>query len=112
MNEIELILLLLVAVAALTPTARKLRVPYPVLLVTGGLILALLPIVPDIPLDPELIFLFFLPPLVFRAAFTTSIRDFRHYCAPFCPWRSGWYWLPLPSWPWSCTCCFPNSIGG
>jgi CPA1 family monovalent cation:H+ antiporter len=81
-NEIELILLLLVVVAALTPVARRLRVPYPVLLVVGGLVLALLPIVPDVPLNPELIFLVFLPPLVFRAAFSTSIRDFRVLLPP------------------------------
>ena len=54
MNEIELVLLLLVAVTALTPLARKLRVPYPILLVVAGLILALMPFVPDIQITPEL----------------------------------------------------------
>jgi CPA1 family monovalent cation:H+ antiporter len=82
MNEIELVLLLLVVVAALTPVARKMRVPYPVLLVVGGLVLALIPIVPDIQLTPELVFLLFLPPLVFRAAFLTSVRDFRLLLRP------------------------------
>ncbi|MEO8285159.1 MAG: Na+/H+ antiporter [Chloroflexota bacterium] len=77
MNEIELVLLLMVVVAALTPVARALRVPYPVLLVVGGLILALIPAVPGIELTPELVFLLFLPPLVYHAAFTTSVRDFR-----------------------------------
>ena len=72
MSEIELVLLLLVAVAALTPVARRLRVPYPILLVVGGLVLALIPIVPDIRITPELVFLLFLPPLVFRPAFITS----------------------------------------
>lgn len=82
MNEIELVLLMLVAVAALTPIARALRVPYPILLVLGGLLLALLPFLPDIQLTPELVFLLFLPPLIFRAAFTTSIRDFRALLRP------------------------------
>lgn len=82
MNEIELVLALLVVVTALTPIARVLRVPYPILLVLGGLILALLPIVPNIPLDPELVFLLFLPPLLYFAAFTTSIRDFRVLLRP------------------------------
>src|SRR6476620_1447757 len=82
MNEIELVLLLLVAVAALTPLARVLRVPYPILLVGGGLLLALMPLRPGIQLTPELVFLLFLPPLVFRAAFTTSIRDFRGLLLP------------------------------
>lgn len=82
MNEIELILLLLVVVAALTPVARRLHVPYPILLVVGGLVLALIPGVPDVQLTPELVFLLFLPPLVYRAAFTTSIRDFRALFRP------------------------------
>ncbi|MEO5951980.1 MAG: Na+/H+ antiporter [Chloroflexia bacterium] len=82
MNEIELILLLLVVLAALTPIARMLRVPYPILLVVGGLVLALLPIVPDLELSPEFVFLLFLPPLVYRAAFATSIRDFRSLLKP------------------------------
>src|SRR5215203_1529943 len=82
MNEIELVLLLLVVVAALTPVARKLRMPYPIMLVVGGLVLALLPVVPDIQLTPELVFLLFLPPLVFRAAFITSSRDLRHLLRP------------------------------
>lgn len=82
MSEIELVLLLLVAVAALTPVARKLNVPYPILLVLAGLILAVIPIVPDIQLTPELVFLLFLPPLVYRAAFTTSILDFRVLLRP------------------------------
>lgn len=82
MNEIELILLLLVVVAAVTPVARRLRIPYPILLVLGGLVLALLPIVPDLELSPEFVFLLFLPPLVYRAAFATSIRDFRSLLKP------------------------------
>ncbi len=82
MNEVELVLLLLVVVAALTPIARKLHIPYPILLVIGGLVLTLIPIVPDFPLDPDLVFLVFLPPLVFRAAFTTSVRDFRVLLRP------------------------------
>lgn len=82
MNEIELILLLLVAVAALTPVAAKLHIPYPILLVIGGLLIAISPITPGIELTPELVFILFLPPLVYRAAFATSIRDFRTLLKP------------------------------
>src|SRR3954469_3159805 len=82
MNDIELILVLLVIVTALTPVARRLRVPYPVLLVLGGVVLALIPAFPDIPLDPDLAFLLFLPPLLYSAAFSTSIRDFRRLLRP------------------------------
>ena len=82
MHEIELVLALLVAVAALAPVAQKLRIPYPILLVLVGLLLALIPAVPDIKLAPELVFLLFLPPLLYVAAFNTSIRDVRAYLRP------------------------------
>ncbi|HUS15440.1 MAG TPA: cation:proton antiporter, partial [Chloroflexia bacterium] len=82
MAEIEIILLLLVAVAALAPLARAVRVPYPILLVLGGLLLALLPFTPGIQLTPDLVLLLFLPPLVYSAAFNTSIRDFRQSLRP------------------------------
>ncbi len=71
-----LILLLLVVVFALL--ARKLRTPYPIVLVTGGLLLSLLPRVPEIRLKPELIFTVVLPPLLYSAAWTTSWHSFRH----------------------------------
>lgn len=82
MHEIELVLALLVVVAALTPLARFLRIPYPIVLVLGGLILALIPSVPSIPLDPALIFLLFLPPLIYSAASVTSVRDLRTLMRP------------------------------
>lgn len=81
-HEIELVLALLVAVAALAPAARMLRVPYPMLLVLVGLLLALIPGVPDVELAPDLVFLLFLPPLLYIAAFDTSIRDVRDYLRP------------------------------
>jgi monovalent cation/hydrogen antiporter len=82
MHEIELVLALMVAVAALATVARALRIPYPILLVLGGLLLALLPVVPDVRLAPELVFLLFLPPLLYIAAFDTSIRDVRALLRP------------------------------
>ena len=82
MHEIELVLALLVAVAALAPIARMLRVPYPILLVLVGLLVALIPGGPDVELAPDLVFLLFLPPLLYIAAFNTSIRDVRAYLRP------------------------------
>lgn len=82
MKEVELILALLVVVAALAPAARRIGVPYPILLVMGGLALALLPAAPEVELSPELVFLFFLPPLLYVAAFNTSIRDVRGLLQP------------------------------
>src|SRR5213593_756674 len=76
-EKTELILICLVAVALLTIVARKLRIPYPILLTIGGGVLALIPGLPAIHLDPELVFNLFLPPLIYPAAVYTSWRDFR-----------------------------------
>src|SRR5712671_454211 len=79
---IEVIMGLLAAVAALALLARKLPVPYPILLVLGGLSLAIIPGLPRVRLNPELVFLCFLPPLLYPAAFFTSWRDFRANLRP------------------------------
>ena len=60
----ELIIGLLVALTALALLARRVRVPYPVLFVIGGLLLALVPGLPSVELAPNLVFLLFLPPLI------------------------------------------------
>src|SRR5438067_13653750 len=72
----------MVAVAVVATAARALRVPVPFLLVLGGLLLALTPSVPDVQLAPELVFLLFLPPLLYIAAFDTSIREVRASLRP------------------------------
>jgi Na+/H+ antiporter len=76
-EKTELILICLVAVALLAIVARKIRIPYPILLTIGGVALALVPGLPPIHLEPELIFNLFLPPLLYPAALFTSWRDFR-----------------------------------
>jgi Na+/H+ antiporter len=68
---------LLLAVTALAVAARWLDVPYPILLVLGGLGLGYVPGIPEIHLDPDLVLLIFLPPLLYGAAFFTSLRDLR-----------------------------------
>ena len=73
----ELILALLIAVAALVTIARGIGVAYPVFLVIGGLGLGLVPGVPRIEIDPDLIFLIVLPPLLYVAAFFTPVRSLR-----------------------------------
>jgi monovalent cation/hydrogen antiporter len=78
-HSIELVVLvLLVLVVALAAAAKRLHVPYPIVLVIGGLILSLVPNGPHIELNPELVFLVILPPLLFAAAYVTSWRDFRY----------------------------------
>jgi Na+/H+ antiporter len=74
---LELILLLLAATAALELLARRIGVPRPTLLVIGGLLIAMIPGLPVPEFDPELLFLIFIPPLLYRAAINTSLRDLR-----------------------------------
>jgi CPA1 family monovalent cation:H+ antiporter len=78
----ELFVGLLLAVAGLGLLARKLKIAYPILLVLGGLALGVIPGLPNVRLHPDLIFLFFLPPLLFPAALFTSWRDFRANLRP------------------------------
>src|SRR5215472_12462701 len=73
----QLILICLVAIGLLAIVARRIRVPYPILLTVGGAVLALIPGLPAIHLDPQLVFNLFLPPLIYPAAVYTSWRDFR-----------------------------------
>src|SRR4051812_1930479 len=73
----EIILGLLVIVAFLAWVAARLRVPYPVLLVIGGLALSLVPHLPMLELDPDVVFLLFLPPILYYASTHTSWRDFK-----------------------------------
>jgi len=77
MHGSELLLVLLVAVAGLSILARTLSVPYPILLVLGGLALGFVPGLPDVELPPDLVFVIFLPPLLYHAAFFSSPRDLK-----------------------------------
>ena len=79
---VEIFVGMLLAVAGLALLARKLHIPYPILFVLGGSLLGLIPGLPPVRLDPELVFVFFLPPLLFPAAMFTSWRDFRANLRP------------------------------
>jgi Na+/H+ antiporter len=70
-------LLLFVLVAVFAVIAQRVRVPYPIVLVVAGLLVSFVPRVPRIPLDPDVVFLIFLPPLLYAAAWQTSWREFR-----------------------------------
>ena len=68
---------LLAAGAALLAIAQVVRVPYPILLVLGGLALGFVPGMPTIELSPDLVLVAFLPPLLYGAAFFTPLRELR-----------------------------------
>src|SRR5262245_22200943 len=72
-----LILTLLVFVVLFATIARKLSTPYPIVLVIAGLLVGFIRGIPKIPLDPDVIFLAVLPPLLYAAAWSTSWRDFK-----------------------------------
>src|SRR5258708_22611256 len=82
MNQAEIICTLLIVVAALAILAKKVALPYPVLLVIGGLALGFVPGLPAVQLSPDIVFLFLLPPLLYPAAVFTSWRDFRANLRP------------------------------
>jgi len=77
MQSAQIVLALLIAVAALVTIARRLGIAYPIFLVIGGLTLGLVPHIPRIEIDPDLIFLVVLPPLLYLAAFYTPLRSLR-----------------------------------
>ncbi|HUM02604.1 MAG TPA: Na+/H+ antiporter [Thermoanaerobaculia bacterium] len=77
MHPVETILALLVPTTVLAVLAKKISVPYPIVLVIGGSLLAFIPGLPAARLDPQLVFLLFLPPILYAAAYFTSWRDFR-----------------------------------
>ncbi len=66
---------LVIAILLLVMLAQKLKIAYPIILVIGGLLLSLIPGIPVIDIDPELIFIIFLPPLLYEAAWYTSWKD-------------------------------------
>src|SRR5918997_6241295 len=77
-HGVETVLIsLLVAVAALAAVARVAKVPYPIVLVVGGLVLGMLPGLPDIALEPDLVLVIFLPPLLYSAAFFANLHELK-----------------------------------
>jgi CPA1 family monovalent cation:H+ antiporter len=68
---------LLAAVTVLCWLSSRIRLPYPIVLVLAGLLIAFIPSVPHVHLDPEVVFLLFMPPLLYRAATTTDWTQFR-----------------------------------
>lgn len=77
--QFTIYLILILAILLLVMAAERLRVASPIILLAGGLLLSFIPQLGDITVDPELIFLIFLPPLLYDAAWFTS-------------WKELWKW--------------------
>jgi CPA1 family monovalent cation:H+ antiporter len=83
MDEIEIILIaLLVAVAVFASAARAAHLPYPIVLVLGGIVLGVVPGLPEARLNPDLVLVIFLPPLIYSSAFFTNLSDLRRDLRP------------------------------
>ena len=83
MHETELVLLgLLTGLVVFLLFAYRTGIPYPIPLVIGGCVLGYLPGVPDVRLNPEIVLVAFLPPLLYGTAFFSSARDLRANFAP------------------------------
>lgn len=72
-------LALIVLIVFLIMLANRIKVAYPVLLVLAGLAISFVPGMPVLKIDPELIFIIFLPPLLYEASWANS-------------WKELWYW--------------------
>lgn len=70
---------LLLAIFFLMLLGEKLRIAYPIFLVLGGLVIGFIPSIPDIEIDPDIVLLIFLPPLLYEAAWNISWHDFWHH---------------------------------
>ena len=79
LENFEFYLFLVLLITMLIMLAKKIQVAYPVLLVLAGLSISFIPGVPTIKIEPELIFIIFLPPLLYEAAWSTS-------------WKELWRW--------------------
>ncbi len=82
MQASSLILLLLTSIVVVALIAKRFRVPYPIAFVIGGSLLAFFPNVPHFELDPEWVFLIFLPPLLFSGGWLTDWKTFRENARP------------------------------
>jgi CPA1 family monovalent cation:H+ antiporter len=81
-GEIEYLILLLAAAAVLVRLAESISVPYPIVLVLGGLAIGLVPALPNLELDPDVVFLVFLPPLLHAAGWSSSPRELKAEVRP------------------------------
>jgi len=77
MQDIATVIILLAIVTALAEITDRIRVPYPILLVISGIGIGLIPGLPHVTLSPDVVFLIFLPPILYAAAWNTSWTDFK-----------------------------------
>ena len=82
MENVDIIVILLFGVTFLGVLSKKFNFPFPIVLVLSGILISLIPDLPIISLEPDIIFFIFLPPLLYEAAWNTSWRDFKAAIRP------------------------------
>lgn len=73
------LLAMIAAIVLLEMWADKLKIAYPILLVIAGLVIGFIPGLPAVKINPDLIFFIFLPPLLFEAAWSISIKEMKKW---------------------------------
>lgn len=77
MENYSVIIFILAIMIGLSAIADKIKLPYPILLIVAGISIGFIPGLPQVDINPEIIFLIFLPPLLYDAAFNISFKDFK-----------------------------------
>lgn len=77
MENYSIVIFIMAVMIILSALADRIRIPYPVLLIIAGIAVGFVPSLPNISLDPEIVFLVFLPPLLYDAAFNISFKEFK-----------------------------------
>src|SRR6188508_881639 len=82
MEEFKVVIFLMAILISLTAIVNKKKIPFPILLVAAGLIIGFVPQLPNLALDPDIVFIIILPPLLYDAAAKTSWHEFRTAIRP------------------------------
>src|SRR5678809_115750 len=82
MQEFKIVIFLMAILISLTAIVNKRKFPFPILLVAAGLVIGFVPQLPDLALDPDIVFIVILPPLLYDAAAKTSWHEFRTAIRP------------------------------
>ncbi len=77
MENYSVVIFILAIMIGLSAIADKIKLPYPILLIVAGIALGFIPSLPTVNINPEIIFLIFLPPLLYDAAFNISFASFK-----------------------------------
>ncbi len=82
MDNFKVVVFIMAILISLTAIVNKKKFPFPILLVAAGLIIGFVPQLPDLALDPEIVFVIILPPLLYDAASKTSWHEFKTSIRP------------------------------